>query len=217
MLYSYVAASPLNHSDPRGLRTVCCQFSHSQKGGETWAEEIDCPEGKTACGCCNRRAAGTFSAWYVRGSVEGECKKTPNDSADCAATIACTAGAIAIPTDPSDAVGTPVGVVVAVCAGIWWVCTPSDTLELPVEVDPPVKPQDGCKPCEPFNGTIAYEIHTTGKPHKGCGLPHTHLFLMSQSPLPACKCFWQRTTIPGNTPPPGIIPFPGPAQGGGPL
>jgi hypothetical protein len=57
-------------------------------------------------------------------------------------------------------------------------------------------------------------------PGHGQSGPHVDLLLMQQSPYPACKCFWDRQftpPLPGNTLPPGITPFPGPAGGGGPM
>jgi RHS repeat-associated protein len=78
----------------------------------------------------------------------------------------------------------------------------------------------GCKPCIPGVGTIA------GKPDPNPGHgqpgPHIDLYLMYQSPYPACICSWERQfspPLPGGTIPPGsvIIDFPGPAAGGGPM
>ncbi len=74
------------------------------------------------------------------------------------------------------------------------------------------KPKPKCKPCVPPVGTVTHQIHH-GHAHGGAD-PHVHLFTMHQNPN-NCRCFWKRTTIPGNTPPAGSRPFPGPAQGGG--
>ena len=80
---------------------------------------------------------------------------------------------------------------------------------------PPV-PQPGCLPCDPPVGTVGYRI-CTNTPHYPFDGPHTHLYIMSQSPNPACKCFWNKGSIIGGTiPPPGTVPI-GPAGGGGPI
>ena len=76
------------------------------------------------------------------------------------------------------------------------------------------KPRPTCKPCIPPVGTVAFEVGT-GRPHAGAEV-HIHIFEMNQNP-DNCRCFWTRRTKEGNVPPPGAIPFPGRAQGGGEL
>ena len=54
------------------------------------------------------------------------------------------------------------------------------------------KTPNGCKPCIPPVGTLAYEIATLrkrGRHSRECE-NHVKLWVVNQSPYPTCKCFW---------------------------
>ena len=74
----------------------------------------------------------------------------------------------------------------------------------------------GCLPCDPPVGTLMGKVDLT--PGHGVDGPHIDLYLVMQSPYPACRCFSPRhfsDPIPGTELPPGIEPF-RPVSGGGP-
>jgi RHS repeat-associated protein len=77
---------------------------------------------------------------------------------------------------------------------------------------------NGCKPCIPPVGTIAYNLHTVGPAHRGVPTPHWHLYVMKQNPI-NCQCFWDdikdnQGGFGSGSPPPGTKPM-GQAGGGG--
>jgi RHS repeat-associated protein len=72
-----------------------------------------------------------------------------------------------------------------------------------------------CLPCQPGVGSIAYrQDFPPSPPHNGVPTPHSHMYVMLQSPPEAgCKCFWfelPMDPIPGTLEPPIS-----PAGGGG--
>ena len=72
-----------------------------------------------------------------------------------------------------------------------------------------------CKPCIPPVGTINYRTDYPPSPaHNGIPTPHSHAYIMNQSPPAAgCKCFWVSV---GKDPLPGVHnPQMKPAGGGG--
>jgi RHS repeat-associated protein len=72
----------------------------------------------------------------------------------------------------------------------------------------PPRTPTGCedKPCVPPVGTIRFQLHDDHD-HGGMG-NHTVVWVMHQGPPPACKCRWNKTYLPGLTPPPGAEPMP---------
>gem|GEM_PF-3851598 len=72
----------------------------------------------------------------------------------------------------------------------------------------------GCYPCIPAVGTISYRGPDTTHGHWPFVTgTHYHLYRMSQSPWPMCKCWWMRWGTVG-TLPAGAVPIT-PAAGGG--
>ena len=71
-----------------------------------------------------------------------------------------------------------------------------------------------CLPCKPAVGSIAYRQDLTGEAHNGIPTPHSHMFVMLQSPPSAgCICNWKEVL---KDPIPSVIPPPiTPAAGGG--
>lgn len=88
----------------------------------------------------------------------------------------------------------------------------------PLPPVPPKGPEDcepKCKPCIPPVGSIAYRVDLPPSPaHNGIPTPHSHKYVMMQSPPRAgCKCFWKEVL---KDPLPGILSPPiTPAGGGG--
>jgi RHS repeat-associated protein len=82
-----------------------------------------------------------------------------------------------------------------------------------VEVEEACRPKR-CLPCSPMLGSIAYRIDYKGPSHAGIPTPHSHRFMMNQSPPAAgCICFWVETQ---KHPLPGVwMPEITPASGGG--
>jgi RHS repeat-associated protein len=72
-----------------------------------------------------------------------------------------------------------------------------------------------CKPCNPPVGSIRYRVDKVGPAHHGIPTPHSHMYVMLQSPPQAgCICFWGEV-LPD--PVPGIQSpeIPPPPWGGG--
>ena len=72
-----------------------------------------------------------------------------------------------------------------------------------------------CKPCNPPVGSIRYRVDKTGDAHNGIPTPHSHMFVMLQSPpVAGCICFWVEVLkdhVPGIQGP----EIPSPPWGGG--
>jgi len=79
---------------------------------------------------------------------------------------------------------------------------------------------NGCKPCVPPVGTIAYRLETAGDAHRNVPPPHWHLYVMQQNPT-NCQCQWvdikdNQGGFGAGTPPSGTVPISGPTGGGHP-
>ena len=134
-LYRYVDNRPILFTDPSGNRKVCCKFSKSQDRSKSWVEELDAADSETGFGACARRASGTFTSWYVLAAFDGPCVRRSNQTCTRLGQVACVSGVIAIPSDPSDAIGTPVAGTIFIVAGIAWLCTTSTILDYPIRTD----------------------------------------------------------------------------------
>lgn len=76
------------------------------------------------------------------------------------------------------------------------------------------KPEMFCLPCNPPVGSIAYRVDLPpSKAHNGIPTPHSHVFVVMQSPVEkGCKCFWSKVSkdpLPGVHTPYVIDPIPG--------
>ena len=72
-----------------------------------------------------------------------------------------------------------------------------------------------CKPCTPVVGSIRYRVDKIGPPHNGIPTPHSHMYVMLQSPPQVgCICFWVEVL---KDPVPGVFSpeIPPPPWGGG--
>jgi len=135
-LFRYVGNSPLGSIDSSGLRKVCCQYSYGVFEPKKWVKEVDCADGQSAESCCGSRN-GAIYRWTVVGVGDGPCELKPNCTRMAAGSTAVCAFAIAIPTDPTDVVGTPGGVCVGVAAGITYLCCAKAVIDAPT-IDWPV-------------------------------------------------------------------------------
>jgi len=142
-LYAVVRNEPISTLDSYGLRKVCCLHSYST-GSDSWVSEIECGEFETAKLCCSK-LNGTFYDWKLLASADRPCDRVPNPTRVGAAATACCASVVAIPTDPSDVVGTPGGCLVAVGAGLVWLISSKDIPKFPPipAAPPPLPPTPG--------------------------------------------------------------------------
>jgi RHS repeat-associated protein len=69
------------------------------------------------------------------------------------------------------------------------------------------KSQNGCQPCTPPVGSIAYRM-TTNRGHFPFVGPHWTLYEMHQMPAPKCDCFWVELGVGQGPIPPNAQPFP---------
>jgi len=114
-------------------------------------------------------------------------------------------------------IGTAIGVGVGIIVGgiVVWIAADiiSDVCKKPKD-DKCEKPKK-CLPCNPAVGSIAYRVdRPPSPPHNDIPTPHSHMFMMNQSPPAAgCRCFWVEIL---KDPLSGILGPPiTPAQGGG--
>ena len=94
----------------------------------------------------------------------------------------------------------------------------STKTQCPTKCEPPKEKE--CNPCVPPVGSGAFRTDASHD-HYPFGRPHTHHFVMMQSPPTAttgkgpCTCFWHEAGVTGGASPgPGETPI-GPAGGGG--
>ena len=57
--------------------------------------------------------------------------RKPNPTSKCSIGVAVVSGGIAIPSDPTDIIGTPLGGAIACGALLVWACAATDVLEIP--------------------------------------------------------------------------------------
>jgi RHS repeat-associated protein len=117
--------------DPFGKRKVCCKYRDGYVIHSRFAKEIDCEDGKSAGECC-KSYTNILRNWAVEDSYDGPCARRPNPTKTTAGATCACAAIIAIPSDPTDALGTPIGCGVAVVAGVTYLCCAEVVLEFPV-------------------------------------------------------------------------------------
>jgi RHS repeat-associated protein len=115
-IYEFVDASPLVSLDPSGKRKVCC------KNRFMGIVEMECADGNTARECCSD---------LVIEAVDAPCERRQNCWKSGSAKVAGCSLIVAAPTDPSDVIGTPVGLCVAGGATLVWLCCANEVLDLP--------------------------------------------------------------------------------------
>jgi hypothetical protein len=108
-----------------------------------------------------------------------------------------------------------------------WGCFKWGVNKAPCNCHKPKPPQNGCKPCSPPVGSIAYRVDgPNSPPHNDpdgnpIPTPHSHVYVMNQSPpnprnpSKGCVCFWVevlKDPLPGS-----LLPAVTPASVGGPI
>jgi RHS repeat-associated protein len=130
-LYSYVHDAPTRYVDPMGMRAICCGFETGLVISEQFAKEIDCAVGTAAEDCCKAFGGQWYRGWRFKRAFDGPCWRVKSNTGEAALATAAVAGVIAIPSDPSDVVGTPAGLIVAGGALVVYACAASHVLVLP--------------------------------------------------------------------------------------
>ncbi|MBE7457798.1 MAG: hypothetical protein HS102_14420 [Planctomycetia bacterium] len=196
-LYAAYRLNPLTHRDPSGLQVRPpyhandCQrewLFHQRPPG--WTPRPPCLPGSS-----------TGGSPIPPPGCESTAGVTP---------IICFGGTCAVADGP-----LPVGDVIFLgcvfAAGIIWCWAKVKPIPIPIPAPPPKT----CLPCKPPVGTGAYRVDT-GHDHYPYTGPHTHHYVMMQSPPSAgCICFWHKTGVtPGSTPLPGEVPIVTPGGGG---
>jgi len=120
--------------DPSGTRKVCCQYSWSVEHQKKWIREAECAEQLDARSCCET-INGSVWNWTLVGVADQPCSREQNCTKQTAGTLASCSFVIAVPTDPSDVVGTPVGVAVGCAAGIVFLCCSAVVLTFPEVIE----------------------------------------------------------------------------------
>jgi len=177
-------------------RKVCCKYSYAPPTSSTWVREVSCGAGQSAGDCCGTQN-GTIYNWSVVGVADGACTSSENCTRVTAGGTAACAFVIAIPTDPTDVVGTLVGVGVGVVAGVTYLCCSARVLDLPITVSlPDVLPRTGdrdcpaCPACPPNPPPMFHKGPPAGHAHWPCTGDHTHIqyYEPGQNPT-TCQCF----------------------------
>jgi RHS repeat-associated protein len=126
-LYSYVDNIPIVLIDVRGKNSsICCEY---KKNSSFFIEEMTCPFSKSSAQCCQDNLTNFWGwGWSVHRATRKSCTRTNNPMKNSLKAVICTSCFVAIPSDPTDAVGTPGGLIVAGGAAIIFACTADSIL-----------------------------------------------------------------------------------------